>query len=86
MKWQEKFRENIRGMDRISIRGEVNHMKEFTMIELDAVEVELLPAREALGVFDFAAVYAQNSSLAANVLSVGSVAASSANQVIIVSQ
>ena len=61
-------------------------MKEFTMTELDAVEVELLPAREALGAFNFAGIVASNSSLAANVLSVGSLAASQANQVIIVSQ
>jgi hypothetical protein len=61
-------------------------MKEFTMTELDAVEVEMLPAREALGAFNFAGVLAQNTSLAANVLSVGSLAASQANQVIIVSQ
>lgn len=61
-------------------------MQEFTMTELDGVEVELLPAREALGVLNFAAIWASNSSVAANVLSVGSLAASSANQVIIVSQ
>ena len=60
--------------------------QEFTMTELDAVEVELLPAREALGAFNFAAIVASNTSLAANVLSVGSLAASQANQVIIVSQ
>lgn len=60
--------------------------QEFTMTELDAVGVELLPAREALGVLNFAAIWASNSSVAANVLSVGSLAASSANQVIIVSQ
>jgi len=61
-------------------------MKEFTMTELDAVEVELLPAREALGAFNFAAVFANNASLAANVLSVGSLAASQANQAVIVVQ
>jgi hypothetical protein len=61
-------------------------MKEFTMTELDAVEVELLPAREALGAFNFAAVWANNSSLAANVLSVGSLAASQANQAVIIVQ
>ena len=42
--------------------------------------------REALGAFNFAGVLASNSSLAANVLSAYSVAASSANQVIVVSQ
>ncbi|HEY5877327.1 MAG TPA: hypothetical protein VIU11_00360 [Nakamurella sp.] len=61
-------------------------MKEFSMTELDAVEVEMLPAREALGAFNFAGILASNSSLAANVLSVGSLAVSEANQVIIVSQ
>jgi hypothetical protein len=61
-------------------------MQEFTMTELDAVEVEMLPAREALGAFNFAGVVASNTSLAANVLTVGSLAASQANQVIIVAQ
>jgi len=60
--------------------------KEFTLSELDAIEVELLPAREALGAFNFAGVLASNSSLAANVLTAYSVAASSANQLIVVNQ
>jgi hypothetical protein len=65
--------------------GEVNFM-EITFSELDAQAVELLPAREALGYFNTALVYASNSSTALNVLTLGSVAASEANQVIIVSQ
>jgi hypothetical protein len=60
--------------------------KVFTLSELDAMEIELLPEREALGAFNFAAIAAYNSSLAANVLSVGSAAYSQANQAIIVSQ
>lgn len=60
--------------------------KEITLSELDALDVELLPAREALGAFNFAAILASNSSTALNVLTIGSVAASSANQVIIVNQ
>jgi hypothetical protein len=60
--------------------------KEFTLSELEGVEVELLPAREALGAFNFASVLASNSSLAANVLSAYSAAESSANQLIVVNQ
>jgi hypothetical protein len=60
--------------------------KEITLTELAALDVELLPAREALGAFNFAGVLASNSSTALNVLSVGSAAYSQANQVIIISQ
>jgi len=60
--------------------------KDFTLSELEAVEVELLPAREALGAFNFAGVLASNSSLAANVLTAYSAAASSANQLIVINQ
>jgi hypothetical protein len=59
---------------------------EITFSELDAQAVELLPAREALGWFNTALVYASNSSTALNVLTLGSVAASQANQAIVVSQ
>jgi hypothetical protein len=60
--------------------------KEITLTELAALDVELLPSREALGAFNFAGVLASNSSTALNVLSVGSAAYSQANQVIIISQ
>jgi hypothetical protein len=60
--------------------------KEITLTELAAMDVELLPSREALGAFNFAGVLASNSSTALNVLSVGSAAYSQANQVIIISQ
>ena len=60
--------------------------QEFTPAELEATEVELLPTREALGAFNFAGILASNSSTALNVLSAFSVAASSANQAIVVSQ
>jgi len=67
--------------------GEVNHMsKEITLTELDALEVELLPSREALGAFNFAGILASNSSTALNVLTLGSAALSQANQAIIVNQ
>jgi hypothetical protein len=60
--------------------------KEITLTELAALDVELLPSREALGAFNFAGVLASNSSTALNVLAVGSAAYSQANQVIIISQ
>lgn len=59
---------------------------EITFSELDAQAVELLPAREALGWFNVALVHASNSSTALNVLTLGSVAASQANQAIVISQ
>lgn len=59
---------------------------EITYFELQAEGVELLPAREALGAFNFAGVLAQNSSTAVNVLSAFSLAASEANQAIVVFQ
>jgi hypothetical protein len=59
---------------------------EITFAELDGQAVELLPAREALGWWNTAVIGASNTSTALNVLSAFSVAASSANQVIIVSQ
>jgi hypothetical protein len=59
---------------------------EITFSELDTEAVELLPAREALGWFNTALVYANNSSTALNVLTFGSLAASQANQAVVVSQ
>jgi len=60
--------------------------KEITLSELEALEVELLPSREALGAFNWAGVLASNSSTALNVLTVGSVAYSQANQGIVIYQ
>lgn len=60
--------------------------KEITLSELAALDVELLPSREALGAFNWAGVLASNSSTALNVLTVGSAAYSQANQVIVISQ
>ena len=64
-------------------------MRELTITELEAETVELLPARETLFFNvhnNYAAVWASNSSTALNVLSLGSVAASSANQAVIIGQ
>jgi hypothetical protein len=59
---------------------------EITFSELAAEAVELLPAREALGVGNVALIGAYNASAAANVLTVLSAAASQANQAIVVFQ
>lgn len=59
---------------------------EFTYIELQAQDIELLPAREALGVLNFAAVAAQNTSTSLNLLTAFSAAYSQANQAIVVMQ
>ncbi len=56
--------------------------KELTFTELDAESIELLPARETLshGNFNWASVYASNSSLALNAASYWSTASSTATQ------
>jgi len=59
---------------------------EFTYFELRAQDIELLPAREALGVLNFAAVAAQNTSTSLNLLTAFSAAYSQANQAIVVLQ
>ena len=59
---------------------------EFTYFELRAQDIELLPAREALGVLNFAAVAAQNTSTSLNLLTAFSAAYSQANQAIVVMQ
>lgn len=59
---------------------------EFTYFELQAQDIELLPAREALGVLNFAAVAAQNTSTSLNLLTAFSAAYSQANQAIVVMQ
>jgi hypothetical protein len=59
---------------------------EITLAELDTEGVELLPAREALGWFNTAVVGASNTSTALNALTVLSLAASQANQAVVVSQ
>jgi hypothetical protein len=62
--------------------------KELTIDELDTEFIELLPARETLshGNFNWASVYASNSSLALNAASFYSSAASTATQTIVVNQ
>ena len=64
--------------------------KELTFADLDTERVELLPARETLfvniGNQNWALVHATNSSLAFNAASAFSIAHSSANQAVIVSQ
>jgi hypothetical protein len=57
--------------------------KELTISELDAEFIELLPERETLsgfGNFNWAAVYATNSSLALNAASINAAAVSTAAQ------
>lgn len=61
-------------------------MQDLTMAELDTEAAELVPAREALALFNFAFVEAYNTSLAANVLTVDSTATSYAGQAIVVEQ
>lgn len=50
--------------------------------ELSTEHSETLPAREALGLFNFADVVASNSSMALNAVTVNSVALSGATQTI----
>lgn len=57
-----------------------------TASELEREQVSLLPAREALALFNFANVVASNSSTAANILTADSVAFSTAAQSVNVSQ
>jgi hypothetical protein len=61
-------------------------MDKLTLRELDGQSAELLPMREALGLWNFANVYATNSSLALNAATVNSVALSGASQTIVVAQ
>ncbi|MFD1213138.1 hypothetical protein ACFQ36_13940 [Arthrobacter sp. GCM10027362] len=61
-------------------------MTELTMSELEAQSVQMLPARETLFSLNFADVWASNSSVAANVLTINSLAASAAVQNIAVLQ
>jgi hypothetical protein len=66
-------------------------MTDFTMTEIDAQHVELLPAKETLfyvnfGNHNWSAIYASNSSLAVNAATLLSSAESAAVQTISVSQ
>ncbi|MFD1213139.1 hypothetical protein ACFQ36_13935 [Arthrobacter sp. GCM10027362] len=61
-------------------------MTELTMSELEAQSVQMLPARETLFSFNFADIWASNSSVAANILAINSEAVSAAVQTIIVAQ
>jgi hypothetical protein len=59
---------------------------ELTFKELDLQEVELLPAREALGQFNWASVYASNTAVALNAGSIFSAAKAVAVQEIEINQ
>lgn len=59
---------------------------ELSFSELDLLSADLLPAREALNTFNWANIYASNSSLALNAATLASVANSAAYQAISVSQ
>lgn len=61
-------------------------MDKLTLQELGGQSAELLPHREALGLWNFANVYATNSSLALNAATVNSLAISGATQTILVAQ
>ena len=65
-------------------------MRELNFTELEAEHTELLPTRETLnfgfGNNNWAAIYATNSSLALNAVSLGSLANSAAVQTIVVTQ
>ena len=61
-------------------------MDKLTLQELGGQSAELLPHREALGLWNFANVYATNSSLALDAATVNSLAISGASQTILVGQ
>jgi len=61
-------------------------MDKLTLQELGGQSAELLPHREALGLWNFANVYATNSSLALKAATVNSLAISGASQTILVGQ
>ena len=61
-------------------------MDKLTLQELGGQSAELLPHREALGLWNFANVYATNSSLALNAATVNSLAISGASQTILFGQ
>ena len=61
-------------------------MDKLTLQELGGQSAELLPHREALGLWNFANVYATSSSLALNAATVNSLAISGASQTILVGQ
>ena len=60
--------------------------KELTIVELERQDAQLLPEREALGLFNFANVSGTNQALALNAVTLGSVANATATQAIVVSQ
>ena len=63
------------------MNNKINHT-----IELHSEEALLLPERVALGVFDLAGIVANNTALALNAGTFGSVANAAAGQVITVTQ
>jgi hypothetical protein len=64
----------------------MSYTHELSVEELELHGGELLPTRETLAFFNFTLVSATNTSIAANVLTFGSVARSSANQLVFVHQ
>jgi hypothetical protein len=59
---------------------------EYTMTELELLDVQLLPEREALAIFNFAGILANNTAVAVNAATVGSLASANALQGIFVVQ
>ena len=57
-----------------------------TVAELESTSVELLPSRETMALINVANVTAVNLALAINAASIGSIAAASANQLVVVGQ
>jgi hypothetical protein len=70
------------GVPPLRSRKEVTQMTHVTLEELAYELSETLPAREALGLFNYANVVASNSSMALNAVTVNSVAVSGATQTI----
>jgi hypothetical protein len=59
---------------------------EYTITELELLDVQLLPEREALALFNFAGIVANNTALAVNAATLGSAATATATQAISVVQ
>jgi hypothetical protein len=59
---------------------------EFSLEELDDQQALLLPEREALSLFNWASIVANNQALAVNAVTLGSTAVATANQAVITGQ
>jgi hypothetical protein len=60
--------------------------EKLTAVELELEEIQVLPAREALGSVNWANIYAANTAVALNAASYWSVAKAAAVQTIVVKQ